>query len=80
MGLMDIVRNQVEDILSVVEGTRKARRRVSPKHDVDIKGRQEAKSGPFALSGFCGLGRVGCMVMTKTEGRCASLTDPNKGL
>jgi hypothetical protein len=40
---------------------------VNPKHDVGIKGRQEARPSGFALSGFWGLDLVRCMMMTKTE-------------
>jgi hypothetical protein len=79
------VRNQVKVILSlsVVEDTWKSMPSCEPEHDVGIEGEQEAKSGPFAFSGFWGLGRVGLHdddEGIKTEGQCASLTDLNKGL
>jgi hypothetical protein len=57
------VRNQVKVILSlsVVEdtGTWKSMPSCESEHDVGIEGEQEAKYGPFAFSGFWGLGRVG---------------------
>ena len=52
--------NEVEDILSIVRARGKARHRVSPKHDVGIKGEDKRLNlGPLRSADSGELGRSG---------------------